>query len=78
MLGVVEEMLGANRIKVRCTDGVTRQGRIPGKMRKRTWIQKEDVVIVEPWDWQEEKADVKWRYEQSSVRWLKDNGYLDI
>lgn len=78
MLGFVEDMLGANRIEVRCLDGKTRQGRIPGKMRKRVWIQKGDVVLLEPWDWQDDKADVKWRYTQQEIRWLRENGYLDI
>lgn len=71
-------MLGANRVKVRCMDGKTRQARIPGKMRKRVWIQKDDIVIVEPWDWQDDKADVKFRYEQGDLRWLREHGYLDI
>lgn len=78
VLGFVEDMLGANRIEVRCLDGKTRQGRIPGKMRKRVWIQKGDVVLLEPWDWQDDKADVKWRYTQQEIRWLRENGYLDI
>jgi len=33
ILGVVESMLGANKIRVRCMDGVVRLGRIPGKMK---------------------------------------------
>lgn len=76
VLGVVEEMLGANRLRVRCEDGETRTARIPGKMKKRVWIGEDDVVLVEPWDWQDEKADVKWRYEQADAERLREGGHL--
>ncbi len=76
VLGVVEEMLGANRLRVRCEDGQTRTARIPGKMKKRVWISEDDIVVVEPWDWQDEKADVKWRYDQADADRLRDEGHL--
>ncbi len=68
--------LGANRIKVRCIDGITRMGRIPGKMKKRIWIRQGDVVIVIPWEIQNEKADVVWRYTGPQVDWLQRKGFL--
>jgi len=76
ILGIVESMLGANKIRVRCTDGVVRLGRIPGKLKKRTWIRAGDVVILVPWDFQDEKGDVKWRYTRPQVDWLEKRGYL--
>jgi len=76
VLGVVESMLGANRLKVRCMDGETRTARIPGRMKKRVWINEDDVVVVKPWDWQDEKADVKWRYESQEADRLREEGYL--
>ncbi len=76
VLGIVESMLGANRLKVRCMDGETRTARIPGRMKKRVWINEGDVVLVEPWDWQDEKADVKWRYDSQEADQLEREGYL--
>ena len=76
VLGTVESMLGANRLEVRCMDGKTRTARIPGRMKKRVWINEGDVVIVEPWDWQDEKADVKWRYDSQEADQLRREGYL--
>ncbi|MBC2698691.1 MAG: translation initiation factor eIF-1A [ANME-2 cluster archaeon] len=76
ILGVVESMLGANKIRVRCMDGVVRLGRIPGKMKKRTWIRAGDIVIVVPWDFQDAKSDVVWRYTKPQVDWLEKRGYL--
>ena len=76
VFATVTEMLGANRIKVRCADGVERTARIPGKMRKRVWIREDDVVLVSPWDWQDEKADVTWRYENQEAEQLRQEGRI--
>ena len=76
VFATVTSMLGANRVKVRCADGVERTARIPGKMRKRVWIREDDVVLVEPWDWQDEKADVTWRYENQAAEQLRREGHI--
>jgi translation initiation factor 1A len=76
VFAVVTDMLGANRVKVRCADGVERQARIPGRMRKRIWIREDDVVLVEPWDWQDEKADIVWRYEKAEADQLRREGHI--
>lgn len=75
-MAVVENLLGANRLKLRCMDGVVRMGRIPGSMKKRIWIHEGDVVIVVPWDFQDEKADIIWKYTRPQVDWLDKKGYL--
>jgi len=76
VFGYVDTLLGSNRLRVRCLDGKVRMGRIPGKMKKRIWIREGDVVIVIPWSFQDEKADVVWRYTGPQVDWLKRKGYL--
>ena len=76
VFAVVTDMLGANRVKVRCADGTERTARIPGRMRKRVWIREDDVVLVEPWDWQDEKADVTWRYEKAEADQLRREGHI--
>lgn len=76
VFAVVEEMLGANRVAVRCADGVERTARIPGKMQKRVWIREDDVVLVSPWDWQDEKADITHRYEKAEADRLREDGYV--
>jgi translation initiation factor 1A len=72
----VTDMLGANRVTVRCADGVERTARIPGRMQKRVWIREDDLVLVDPWDWQDEKADITHRYEQSEADELRREGHL--
>jgi translation initiation factor 1A len=76
VFAVVQDMLGANRVKVRCMDGTERTARIPGKMQKRIWIREDDIVLVEPWDWQDEKADITWRYEKSEADQLREEGHI--
>ncbi|WP_094229051.1 translation initiation factor eIF-1A [Methanolobus psychrotolerans] len=76
VLATVESMLGANHVKLRCMDGIVRMGRIPGSMKKKTWIREGDIVIAVPWDIQNEKADVIWKYTRPQVNWLERKGYL--
>ena len=72
----VTNMLGENRVNVRCVDGKERTARIPGRMQKRVWIREGDVVLVEPWDWQDEKADVTFRYEKNEADQLREEGHI--
>ncbi|MFX1368528.1 MAG: translation initiation factor 1A, partial [Promethearchaeota archaeon] len=37
MYGIIIQMLGFDRVRVRCEDGEIRIGRIPGRMKKRVW-----------------------------------------
>jgi translation initiation factor 1A len=47
-------------------------------MRKRVWIREGDIVIVAPWEFQDEKGDVIWRYTGMQVNWLQRKGYLEM
>ncbi|MCS4541466.1 MAG: translation initiation factor eIF-1A [Euryarchaeota archaeon] len=75
LLGIVEQMLGANHINVRCIDSKVRVCRIPGKIRKRIWIRAGDLVLVVPWSFQADRADVIWRYTRGQSDWLRKQGY---
>ena len=74
----METCLGANRLKLKCGDGKKRMARIPGKMKKRIRIWENNVVIVVPWDFQDEKADVVWRYTRPQADYLERKGYIKI
>ncbi|QKR00506.1 translation initiation factor IF-1A [Metallosphaera tengchongensis] len=67
---VVKKMLGAEHIIVACLDGKERTARIPGRMRKKTWIKEGDVVLTAPWDFQPNKADIIYRYMNDEIRKL--------
>ena len=77
VFAVVTEHLGGNHVRLRCADGETRMGRIPGRMKYRVWIEEGDVVIVEPWDWQDEKANIEWRYDSQDAEQLRQEGHID-
>jgi len=71
LFAVADQLLGASRIKVMCEDGKSRLGRIPGKLKKRMWIREGDLLIVKPWDFQEDKSDIVYRYTKTQSSYLK-------
>ncbi|MGC9436158.1 MAG: translation initiation factor eIF-1A [Methanomicrobiales archaeon] len=76
MFARADLMLGASHIRVRCFDGVTRIGRIKGKIKKLVWIREGDLLIIVPWSFQDGKCDIIYRYTRPQVDWLQKNGYL--
>ncbi len=77
VLGIVELMLGGDKMRVRCDDGKVRICRIPGKLRKRVWIRVGDLILVQPWKAQsDERGDVIFKYTPTQANWLKRKGYV--
>ena len=76
LLGKVLKISGGNQVLVQCTDGVTRLCRIRGKMKRRMWIREDDIVLVAPWDFDTNKADILWRYIKDHADWLVNNNYM--
>lgn len=76
VIGIIEERLGGNKMMVNCLDGKTRNCRVPGRLKRKLWLRPGDVVIVEPWELDNEKADVLFKYPSNQIEWLKRNGYL--
>ena len=77
MLGIVELMLGSDKLRVQCNDGKERVVRIPGKLRKRVWIRVGDLILIQPWKvMSDRRADVIWRYTRTQAGWLEKKGYL--
>ena len=77
VFGVLEQRLGASRMRVRCLDGKTRICRIPGRLKRRLWVREGDILVVEPWEFGgEEKGDVVYKYTPTQIYFLKNKGYL--
>ncbi len=77
LFGRVLKILGGENVLVKCTDGVTRRGRIRGKLKRRVWIRDNDIVIIAPWDFKnDEMGDIVWRFTLPQVEWLKENGHI--
>mgnify|MGYP001996400058 CR=1 FL=1 len=76
-LGIVDQRLGASRMRVKCLDGKTRLCRIPGRLKRKLWVREEDIVLVEPWELQgDEKGDIIYKYKKTQVAFLKRKGHL--
>ncbi len=76
LLGRVVKMPGGDHVLVKCTDGKVRMCRIRGKMKRKMWVRENDVVLVAPWDFQSDKADIVWRYIGAHAEWLVANSYI--
>ncbi|MFX0022515.1 MAG: hypothetical protein ACFE9S_09305, partial [Candidatus Hermodarchaeota archaeon] len=67
---------------VYCEDGKHRLGRIRGKIKKRVWIRKGDLVVINPWGFetevqgQKEKCEISWRYLRHEISWLERKGLV--
>ncbi len=71
IFAVVNRRLGGSRLNVACADGKSRMARIPGsKKRKIKKLRTGDLLIIKPWDIQDEKADVLFSYRRNQARFL--------
>ena len=77
VLGIVETRLGFGKSRVICADGKTRICRVPGHLRRNLWVRPDNIVIVEPWEYEgDAKGDIIWIYTENQADWLKRNNYL--
>jgi translation initiation factor 1A len=77
VIGIIEERLGGNKMKVSCLDGKNRNCRVPGRLKRALWLRPGDVVIIEPWELDKEtRGDVLLKYSSSQINWLKKNNLL--
>ena len=76
IFGIADQLLGASRIRVMCADGKSRLGRIPGKLKKRMWIREGDLLVVRPWQFQDEKCDIRHRYMRTESSYMSRRGML--
>src|SRR3972149_1487776 len=76
VIGIIEQRLGGNKMLVNCLDGKERNCRVPGRLKRKLWLRPNDVVIIEPWELDNEKGDVVLKYHSNQIEWLKRNGFL--
>jgi translation initiation factor 1A len=68
----VTRMLGNARLEAYCFDGVKRQCHIRGQLKRRVWINNDDIILIGLRDYQDDKADVIMKYSPDEVRSLKE------
>ncbi len=76
VIGIIAQRVGGSRMLVSCMDGKTRNCRVPGRNRRGLWLREGDVIIVEPWEFDNEKGDVLFKYTPAAIERLKSMGKL--
>ena len=76
MFAIADNILGGRRVRSICEDGESRLARIPGKMRRRQWVREGDLIVIQPWEFQDEKANVCMRYTKTQSLYLSRKGVL--
>ena len=67
MFAIADRLMGGSRINVVCSDGKSRLARIPGRMKRKQRVRAGDLVIIKPWDIQNDKADIVFRYRRTQA-----------
>ena len=66
---------GSGRFQVLCFDGVERMATLCGQMRKRVWVNLNDIILVSLWtDIQDNKCTIIHKYDTDEAYKLKDLG----
>lgn len=75
LLGIVEKRYGGGRMKVKTIEGEEYMARIPGRVKKFLWVRENNIVLLEPWEYEETKADLIYKYKPTEVTYLQRKGY---
>ncbi|MBS3086980.1 translation initiation factor eIF-1A [Candidatus Pacearchaeota archaeon] len=76
VIGIIAQRCGGSRMIVSCMDGKTRNCKVPGRKRRGLWLREGDAIIVEPWEFDDEKGEVLYKYTDNQVVKLKEMGKL--
>jgi len=77
IIGLIDQRVGGSRMLVKCTDGKTRNCRVPGRLRRALWLREGDYVIVEPWEFDNDKGNIVFKYNLGDVSVLRNRGMLN-
>ncbi len=76
VIGIIVTRFGGNRMEIKSTDGKSRNCRVPGKYRRRLWLRPKNYVLIIPWDLDDGKGDIIYKYMPNEVAQLKKRGML--
>ena len=74
--GRVISICGNGRFQIECFDGKSRLGILAGNMRKRVWVNNNDIVLISRWEFSTEndKCSIVHKYDDDEVKKLKRDG----
>jgi len=75
--GMVEKMLGDMRCNVLRSNKTSIICHIRGRFKRRVWINNGDVVLFSLREFEDDKADIIYKYNSDEIEYLKSNGLFD-
>lgn len=74
--GKVIRAMGNGRFEIQCFDGKIRMGIIAGNMRKRVWVNKDDIILFSKWEFttEDDKCSIIHKYDIDESRKLQKEG----
>lgn len=75
-VGIVDKRLGSSRMNIRTSDGKIIIARVPGRVKKFLWIREGDIVLLQAWEFDKEKADLIYKYKPNEIKALEKKGIL--
>ncbi len=76
IIGIISQRCGGSRMLISCMDGKSRNCKVPGRLRRGMWLREGDVVIIEPWEFDDDKGYIMYKYTPNQVRKLKEKGMI--
>ncbi|MDP4039360.1 MAG: translation initiation factor IF-1A [Candidatus Pacearchaeota archaeon] len=77
LIGRIVQRFGGNRMDIKSTDGKVRNCRVPGRYRRRLWLRPKDIVIIIPWEFDDGKGDIIYKYRPIEITILNKKGLLN-
>lgn len=77
LIGIIVQRFGGNRMEVLASDGKKRNCRVPGRFKRSMWLRPNDIVLIQPWQDDDEKGDIIFHYHSSAVNQLRKKGLLN-
>ena len=78
--GKVLSTCGNGRFQVECFDGKTRLGILAGNMRKKVWINNNDIILISKWAFltDSDKCSIVHKYDRDEVKKLQKEGEFPL
>lgn len=67
----VAALLGSSRLRLHCADGTERLCKIRGKLVRRAWVGRGDLILVGLREWEDGKCDMIHKYTDDEARNLR-------
>jgi len=74
----IDRKLGGSKFLLECSDKKMRQGRIPGKFKRRKWFNKHDVILCDPNGYGKDVALICHLYTKEEIKVLTDLGKINF